>query len=131
MLGFRERMGGEVAVSAPKSASISVFRCIAAHGDRASARMRENAGVPGSLFKDLIRLRPSSSKIDFPSGCGDFEGVSATRKTAASPKEKTPGSVAVARYRPVMNKLSDEERRKLLARAMVTIYGQPENADRR
>lgn len=58
--------------------------------------------------------------------------MSAIRKSAASPKEqKTPGSVAVAKYRPAMNKLSDAERQKLLARAMVTIYGQPKNADRR
>ena len=45
--------------------------------------------------------------------------------------EKTPGTVAVEKYRPAMNKLTDAEREKLMARAMVTIYGQPENAGRR
>jgi hypothetical protein len=51
---------------------------------------------------------------------------------APKPKEKkTPGTVAVEKYRPRMNKLTDAERERLLAQAMVTIYGQPENADRR
>ena len=37
----------------------------------------------------------------------------------------------VDKYRPRMNKLTDVEREKLLALAMVTIYGQTANADRR
>ncbi len=54
------------------------------------------------------------------------------KKPAAKPKgEKTPGTVAVEKYRPKMNKLTDAERERLLAQAMVTIYGQPANADRR
>jgi hypothetical protein len=54
------------------------------------------------------------------------------KKSAARPKErKTPGTVAVEKYRPRMNKLTDAEREKLLAQAMVTIYGEPANADRR
>ena len=57
---------------------------------------------------------------------------SKTKKPVADAKEKkTPGTVAVERYRPAMNKLADAEREKLMARAMVTIYGQPENAGRR
>jgi hypothetical protein len=44
--------------------------------------------------------------------------------------KKTPGTAAVERYRPAMNKLTDAEREKLLARAMVTIFGQKENAGR-
>ena len=42
-----------------------------------------------------------------------------------------PGTVIVEKYRPQMNKLTDAERARLLARAMTTIYGQPESADRR
>jgi hypothetical protein len=54
------------------------------------------------------------------------------KKPAAKPKEKkTPGTRAVEKYRPRMNRLTDAEREKLLAQAMVTIYGQPANADRR
>ena len=58
--------------------------------------------------------------------------VSKPKKSIASaPEKKTPGTVAVEKYRPAMNKLTDAEREKLIARAMVTIYGQPENAGRR
>ena len=59
-------------------------------------------------------------------------GVSKPKKpNASAPEKKTPGTVAVEKYRPAMNKLTDAEREKLMARAMVTIYGQPENAGRR
>jgi hypothetical protein len=58
--------------------------------------------------------------------------VSKPKKPIANaPGKKTPGTVAVERYRPTMNKLTDAEREKLMARAMVTIYGQGENAGRR
>ena len=58
--------------------------------------------------------------------------VSKPKKPVADTREKkTPGTVAVEKYRPAMNKLTDAEREKLMARAMVTIYGQPENAGRR
>ncbi len=58
--------------------------------------------------------------------------VSKPKKPLANtPQKKTPGTVAVEKYRPAMNKLTDAERGKLMARAMVTIYGQPENAARR
>ena len=58
--------------------------------------------------------------------------MSKAKKPAVKSKEiKTPGTRAVEKYRPKMNKLADAQRQKLLAHAMVTIYGQPENADRR
>ncbi len=58
--------------------------------------------------------------------------VSKPKKTAASaPEKKTSGTVSVEKYRPAMNKLTDAERERLMARAMITIYGQPENAGRR
>ena len=58
--------------------------------------------------------------------------MSKAKKPAIKSKEiKTPGTRAVEKYRPKMNKLSDAQRQQLLAQAMVTIYGQPENADRR
>lgn len=54
------------------------------------------------------------------------------KKSAAKPKDKkTPGTIAVEKYRPRMNKLTDAEREGLLAEAMATICGQPANADRR
>ena len=37
---------------------------------------------------------------------------------------KTPGTLAVEKYRPKMNALSDDELQKLLAKAMVTIYAE-------
>jgi len=58
--------------------------------------------------------------------------VSKPKKPVANATEKkTPGTVIVEKYRPAMNKLTDAQREKLMARAMVTIYGQPENAGRR
>ena len=61
-----------------------------------------------------------------------YDCGSKPRKPAAQgAAKKSPGTVAVEKYRPAMNKLMDAEREKLLARAMVTIYGQPENAGRR
>jgi hypothetical protein len=58
--------------------------------------------------------------------------VSTPKKPAANGTDKkTPGTVIVEKYRPAMNKLTDAQREKLMARAMVTIYGQPENAGRR
>lgn len=58
--------------------------------------------------------------------------VSKSKKPALNtPEKKTPGTVAVEKYRPAMNKLTDAEREKLMARAMVMIYGQAENAGRR
>ena len=58
--------------------------------------------------------------------------VSKPKKPVANTTgKKTPGTLAVEKYRPAMNKLTDAEREKLMARAMVTIYGQPENAGRR
>jgi hypothetical protein len=54
------------------------------------------------------------------------------KKPAGRPKEKkTPGTLAVEKCRPRMNKLTDAERESLLAQAMVTIYGEQANADRR
>jgi len=54
------------------------------------------------------------------------------KKAAAKPRaKKSPGTQTVEKYRPRMNKLTDAEREGLLAQAMVTIYGQPANADRR
>jgi hypothetical protein len=58
--------------------------------------------------------------------------MSKPKKLGAIRKEKkTPGTAAVEKYRPKMNKLTDAERERLMARAMVTIYGRAENADRR
>ncbi len=58
--------------------------------------------------------------------------MSKAKKPAGKSKEaKTPGTRAVEKYRPAMNKLTDAQRQKLMAHAMVTIYGGAENADRR
>lgn len=53
------------------------------------------------------------------------------KRAMAAQEKKTPGTVIVEKYRPAMNKLTDAERERLMAVAMVTIYGEPENAARR
>jgi hypothetical protein len=53
------------------------------------------------------------------------------KRVANAAEKKTPGTVIVEKHRPAMNKITDAEREKLMARAMVTIYGQRENAGRR
>jgi hypothetical protein len=50
--------------------------------------------------------------------------------TAKHSEKKTPGTRMMEKYRPLMNKLTDAEREKLMAQAMVTIYGQTANAHR-
>ena len=37
---------------------------------------------------------------------------------------KTPGTLAIEKYRPTMNTLSDAERQRQLAQAMATIYAE-------
>ena len=74
----------------------------------------------------------SIRRVDVPGSRGQSWPVSKSKKSGANTREKkTPGTVAVEKYRPAMNKLTDAQREKLMARAMVTIYGQPENAGRR
>ena len=55
----------------------------------------------------------------------------AKKPAVKSKKVRTPGTRVVEKYRQKMNMLPDMQRQKLLGHAMVTIYGQPENADRR
>lgn len=50
----------------------------------------------------------------------DKEGVKAAKPTV---EKKTPGTLAVERHRPLMNKLSDAERRRLRQRAAELLYG--------
>ena len=46
------------------------------------------------------------------------------KKPVGNAEEKrTSGTQAVEKYRPKMNELTDAERERLLAQAMVTIYG--------
>ena len=79
----------------------------------------------------MLRL-PSRAGIDARPDPVQSDSAKSMKKSAAKAKEKkTPGTIAVEKYRPKMNKLTDAEREKLLAQAMVTIYGQPANAHRR
>jgi hypothetical protein len=43
-------------------------------------------------------------------------------------EKKTPGTLAVQKHRPLMNKLSDAERRRLRQRAAELLYGREELA---
>ncbi len=50
--------------------------------------------------------------------------VSKPKKPVANATENKPrGTVIVEKYRPAMNKLTDAQREKLMARSMVTISG--------
>ena len=50
----------------------------------------------------------------------DKEGVKAAKPIA---EKKSAGTLAVERHRPLMNKLSDAERRRLRQRAAELLYG--------
>jgi hypothetical protein len=89
----------------------------------------------GIFERRVYRLPAGYDCISLPTQSLRLRGVDAKqrmKKPAAKPKEKkTLGTLAVEKYRPKMNKLTDAERERLLAQAMVTIYGQPANADDR
>lgn len=52
---------------------------------------------------------------------GEIKGNVKPAKTAV--EKKTPGTVAVEKHRPLMNKLSAAERRRLRRRAAELLYG--------
>jgi len=55
-------------------------------------------------------------------------GAQTEKPATPAQEKKTPGTVVVEKYRSAMNKLTDAERERLMAVAMVPIYGEPENA---
>ncbi len=49
--------------------------------------------------------------------------MDAVKITKAVPEPKTPGTVAVEKHRPLMNKLTTAQRRRLRQRAAELLYG--------
>ncbi len=45
------------------------------------------------------------------------------KKVKPAPEPKTPGTVAVEKHRPLMNTLTDAQRRRLRQRAAALLYG--------
>jgi hypothetical protein len=58
--------------------------------------------------------------VDYSRGKWDMNSV---KKLKPAPEPKTPGTAAVAKHRPLLNKLSEEQRRRLRQRAAALLYG--------
>ena len=100
-------------------------------------RRRNKNPHDGSSLDDFVREEGILEKVESDCRlklirvCLIQRVRTAMKRIAARTKEKkSPGTKAVEKYRPRMNKLTDVERERLLAQAMVTIYGHPKNADR-
>jgi len=65
-------------------------------------------------------MKPSLEGIDYRRQKWERSSVKNT-KTASEPK--TPGTVAVEKHRPLLNKLSETQRRRLRQRAAALLYG--------
>ena len=77
----------------------------------------------GQLTRSGGRLfRPVEIPCPFDSGRQEWDkqNVKAAKKTAG---KKTPGTLAVEKHRPLMNKLTDAQRQRLRQRAAELIYG--------
>jgi hypothetical protein len=60
------------------------------------------------------------SRVDFSvQGCH----MDTVKTTKAVPEPKTPGTAAVEKHRPLMNKLTTAQRRRLRQRAAESLYG--------
>jgi hypothetical protein len=57
--------------------------------------------------------------------------MNCVKRTKSTPEPKTPGTVAVERHRPLLNKLTEAQRRRLRQRAAVLLYGHEAPAPRR
>jgi len=64
-------------------------------------------------------LRPVRS-VDDPQNKWDMNSV---KKAKPTTEPKTPGTLAVQRHRPLLNKLSETRRRQLRERAATLLYG--------
>jgi hypothetical protein len=65
-------------------------------------------------------VNPAASKFDIVEFPCDKQVVKAAKTVG---EKKTAGTLAVERHRPLMNKLSDADRRRLRRRAAELLYG--------
>jgi Mlc titration factor MtfA (ptsG expression regulator) len=49
--------------------------------------------------------------------------MNTVKKAKTAPEPKTPGTVAVEKHRPLLNKLTEAQRRRLRQRAAALLYG--------
>lgn len=65
-------------------------------------------------------MRPEFTAVDYSSQKWDMNSV---KNLKPAPETKTPGTVAVEKHRPLLNKLSEAQRRRLRQRAAALLYG--------
>ena len=89
---------------------------------RPAATARQRGERPKSGIKEarLAARNVLSAEFDRASLLWDKQIMKAVKTVA---EKKTAGTLAVQRHRPLMNKLSDEERRRLRRRAAELLYG--------
>jgi hypothetical protein len=57
--------------------------------------------------------------------------MNCVKNIKAAPEKKTPGTAAVEKHRPLLNKLTEAQRRRLRQRAATLLYGNEATAPRR
>jgi hypothetical protein len=77
--------------------------------------------MPDSILGRGRTWRRSVRRVDFSRQEHHMDMVKTTK---AVPEPKTPGTVAVEKHRPLMNKLTAAERRRLRQRAAELLAGQ-------
>jgi hypothetical protein len=97
----------------------------------ANARAASVDAAGNFRFYETTSTKPPGRSIDVVACQWDNQGMKAAK---TSRERKSPGTLAVEKYRPRMNKLTAAERERLLERAMQIAYGdaaQPAAARRR
>ena len=101
----------------PEACPILPFRsAIPTSGNRGFAE----PGVGMEVAASLERAVPVARSFDFPDGECHKIAVKVAKTTAG---KRTPGTVAVAKHRPLMNRLTATDRRSLRKRAAELLYG--------
>jgi hypothetical protein len=70
-------------------------------------------------------MKPKFTSIDYPCRKWDMNSVKNLKPT---PEPKTPGTMVVEKHRPLLNKLTETQRRRLRQRAAALLYGHEASA---
>jgi hypothetical protein len=65
-------------------------------------------------------MKAQFNGVDYPQQEWDMNSV---KHLKPAPEPKTPGTVAVEKHRPLLNKLTEPQRRRLRQRAAALLYG--------
>jgi hypothetical protein len=65
-------------------------------------------------------MKPQFPGVDYPRQKWDMNSV---KHLKPAPEPKTPGMLAVEKHRPLLNKLTEAQRRRLRQRAAGLLYG--------